>query len=171
MYTFSSKLKTFSFILMALGVLGIGYGFYSAPKDIQEVEQLLAAETHGEHGGATHGEPAHGSKTSHGEAGAKEAHEVSGHKTTGHDVAADAEHKEHLNHVLHQLQNKPWSALYVACIFFMLVSLGVLAFYAIQQVAQAGRDLQSLEHDDDRYRRSQKQDDLGKVARHVVDSR
>lgn len=138
MYTFSSKLKTFSFILMALGVLGIGYGFYSAPKDIQEVEQLLAAETHGEHGGATHAEPAHGAKTSHGEAGAKEAHEVSGHKTTGHDVAADAEHKEHLNHVLHQLQNKPWSALYVACIFFMLVSLGVLAFYAIQQVAQAG---------------------------------
>jgi hypothetical protein len=45
----------------------------------------------------------------------------------GHDVTA-AEHKEHLNHVLHQLQNKPWSALYVACIFFMLISLGVLVF-------------------------------------------
>jgi hypothetical protein len=28
--------------------------------------------------------------------------------------------------------------LYVACIFFMLISMGVLAFYAIQQVAQAG---------------------------------
>ena len=49
-----------------------------------------------------------------------------------------AEHKEHLEHVLHQLQNKPWSALYVACIFFMLLAMGVLAFYAIQQVAQAG---------------------------------
>ena len=36
------------------------------------------------------------------------------------------------------MQNKPWAALYVACIFFMLVSMGVLAFYAIQQVAQAG---------------------------------
>jgi hypothetical protein len=33
-------------------------------------------------------------------------------------------HKEHLEHVLHQLQNKPWAALYVACIFFMLISLG-----------------------------------------------
>jgi hypothetical protein len=53
-------------------------------------------------------------------------------------VDAEKEHKEHLEHVLHQLQNKPWSALYVACIFFMLISLGVLAFYAIQQVAQAG---------------------------------
>jgi F0F1-type ATP synthase alpha subunit len=47
------------------------------------------------------------------------------------------EHEEHLTHVLHQLQNKPWAALYVACIF-MLITKGVLAFYAIQQVAQAG---------------------------------
>jgi hypothetical protein len=39
-------------------------------------------------------------------------------------VVEEAEHKEHLNHVL-QLQNKPWSALYVACIFFYAVSLGV----------------------------------------------
>ncbi|MBC5862336.1 quinol:cytochrome C oxidoreductase [Flavobacterium turcicum] len=138
MYTFSSKLKTFSFILMALGVLGIGYGFYSAPKDIQQVEQLLAAETHGEHGGSTHAEPSHGAKASHNEASVEESHVDAGHKSSAHDATADAEHKEHLNHVLHQLQNKPWSALYVACIFFMLVSLGVLAFYAIQQVAQAG---------------------------------
>jgi hypothetical protein len=35
---------------MALGVLGIGYGFLTAPKDIQEVEMILAAESHGEHG-------------------------------------------------------------------------------------------------------------------------
>ena len=48
------------------------------------------------------------------------------------------EKKEHVEHVFHQLQNKPWAALYVACIFFMLISLGALAFYAIQQVAQAG---------------------------------
>ena len=51
---------------------------------------------------------------------------------------SDEEHTKHLEHVLHQLQNKPWAALYVACIFFMLISLGVLAFYAIQYAAQAG---------------------------------
>ncbi|CAM3871341.1 quinol:cytochrome C oxidoreductase [Flavobacterium branchiophilum NBRC 15030 = ATCC 35035] len=113
MYTFSSKLKTFSLILMVIGILGIGIGFISAPKDIQEVEHILSAESHG-HEGAT-------------------AHEVK-----KHDAKAEAEHKEHLEHVLGQLQNKPWAALYVACIFFMLLSLGVLAFYAIQQVAQAG---------------------------------
>ena len=42
MYTFSSKLKTFSFILMALGVVGIVAGFLNAPKTIEDVEKLLA---------------------------------------------------------------------------------------------------------------------------------
>lgn len=128
MYTFSSKLKTLSFILMAVGILGIGFGFYSAPKDIHEVETLLAAESHG----------AHGESASHGEAHSSEEEHVqtAGHAANGADAVA--KHEEHLTHVLHELQNKPWAALYVACIFFMLLSMGVLAFYAIQQVAQAG---------------------------------
>jgi hypothetical protein len=62
MYTFSSKLKTLSFILMAVGLLGIGYGFFNAPKDTQEVEQILAAESHGGGHGAVE---AHGETTSH----------------------------------------------------------------------------------------------------------
>ena len=167
MYTFSSKLKTFSFILMAVGILGIGYGFLTAPKDIQEVEKLLASESHGGHGEAKHdavATVAHAPATKHGEVSdVKEAegtqktdsvkvdavtsteivaveaiHNEASAEKQGHNVIEAAEHKEHLNHVLHQLQNKPWSALYVACIFFMLISLGVLVFYAIQQVAQAG---------------------------------
>lgn len=169
MYTFSSKLKTLSFVLMAVGILGIGYGFLTAPKDIQDVEKLLAAESHGGHGETKHeastaAEPSHVSDAAHNEATeekkieesttvvnptgdslkvdtAKVVEEVQVEpvvKKEGHEVSEEAEHTEHLNHVLHQLQNKPWSALYVACIFFMLVSLGVLVFYAIQQVAQAG---------------------------------
>ncbi|MFV8373692.1 quinol:cytochrome C oxidoreductase [Flavobacterium sp. LB1P71] len=125
MYTFSSKLKTFSFVLMAVGLLGIGYGFLTAPKDIQEVEKLLAAETHEGHGEAKH-EVATAATEAH--------HEVS----KDNEVKEEAEHKEHSIHVLKQLQNKPWASLYVACIFFMLIAMGVLAFYAIQQVAQAG---------------------------------
>jgi hypothetical protein len=120
MYTFSSKLKTFSFVLMAVGLLGIGYGFLTAPKDIQDVEKILAADAHGSHQEADNN--------------SEEAHAVSSETK----VKAAAEHSEHLTHVLHQLENKPWAALYVACIFFMLLSLGTLAFYAIQQVAQAG---------------------------------
>jgi hypothetical protein len=168
MYTFSSKLKTFSFILMAVGFLGMGYGFLTAPKDIQEVEKLLAAESHGGHGEVKHEvttsvEPSHVT-VNHSEAAqekiigesqeaiasaddtaivaesipAEIVHAETAEIKKVHEVSEEAEHAEHLNHVLHQLQNKPWSALYVACIFFMLVSLGVLVFYAIQQVAQAG---------------------------------
>ncbi|MES2544997.1 MAG: quinol:cytochrome C oxidoreductase [Bacteroidota bacterium] len=171
MYTFSSKLKTFSFILMLIGALGIGYGFLTAPKDIQEVEKILAAEEHGGHhseaasheattaeGHATHEEakadghvaaapeaPMHSEKdTIHADSltapvvltPVVENHEVKHEKVEAHD--AHAEHENHLKHVLTQLQNKPWAALYVACIFFLLISMGVLAFYGIQQVAQAG---------------------------------
>jgi hypothetical protein len=168
MYTFSSKLKTFSFVLMAVGLLGIGYGFYTAPKDIQEVEKILAAGSHGAHGetasaahetkaAAHNAEPEeHDAKTKAAEHVAHQATEpvvepvkqaehqvaeVAKHKKEAHTVASEdvhAEHEAHLKHVLSQLQNKPWAALYVACIFFMLIAMGVLAFYAIQQVAQAG---------------------------------
>ena len=54
-----------------------------------------------------------------------------------HNSVNDA-NDEHALHVLHQLQNRPWAALYVAIFFFMMIALGVLAFYAIQHAAQAG---------------------------------
>ncbi len=119
MYTLSSKIKTLSIILMLLGVLGIGYGFWSVPKDIEAVEKILKADAHG-----------------HGSAHTEGVHEEGEKKLSAAEVKA--EHEEHVEHVFHQMQNKPWSAFYVACIFIMLISLGVLAFYAIQQVAQAG---------------------------------
>lgn len=212
MYTFSSKLKTLAFVLMILGILGIGYGFLTAPKDIADVEKILADEAAAHHGG--HEAAGHGASPAHSVNGhmpadqAHEGHETDDHgTTTTHEVAAGndadhgaeavhaegvpsqtpstteakadtiqaadgdlavsheaethageashdthapiaahqaeevdhhAEHQEHLEHVLHQLQNKPWAALYVGCIFMMLLSLGVLAFYAIQYVSQAG---------------------------------
>jgi hypothetical protein len=100
---------------MLLGLVGIGIGFMSAPKTIEEVETILSeSHAHGHHDHAV-------------------AH--ADHADAKH---SDAEHKEHLEHVLHQLQNKPWAAFYVACIFFLLLSVGVMAFYAIQYAAQAG---------------------------------
>jgi len=166
MYTFSSKLKMFSFILMAVGAIGIGVGFYNAPKDIEQVEKMLAAESHheGGHEATAHAAVSH-ETTTHQESKTTEVvEEAKGDtlskvsdstKTAVAAVVANfenqipkhkkvevvdehAEHQKHLTHVLHQLQNKPWAALYVACLFIMLISLGALAFYAIQQVAQAG---------------------------------
>ncbi|WP_333810386.1 quinol:cytochrome C oxidoreductase [Flavobacterium sp.] len=164
MYTFSSKLKTFSFVLMILGAIGIGIGFMAAPKTIEDVEKLLADSHHGHEAAhvekvAPHGADAdahnvadtvkingaHAVDSTH--AVVDTAHaavtEAPANKDN-HDAHAKADahshddHKAHLEHVLHQLQNKPWAALYVACIFFMLISVGVLAFYAIQYAAQAG---------------------------------
>jgi len=188
MYTFSSKLKTFAFVLMVLGALGIGYSFFTAPKTVADAEKIIAAQdAHGGHGHAEHhaeGAPAHHeapeapavAEAAHDTAvaahdsvpgvadtaaavtaeapaapgdvhpdPAHEAHAEARHEGPhahaeaaheGHDAHAD--HKEHVEHVFHQLQNKPWSALYVGLLFFLLISVGVLAFYAIQNAAQAG---------------------------------
>lgn len=125
MYTFSSKLKTFSFILIILGILGIGYGFLSVPKSVEEVKTMLS-DSHSAHGKSSH--EVHGNADS----------EVSHASHENKDAHANSEHDEHAEHVFHQLQNKPWSALYVACIFFFLLTVGVLAFYAIQIASQAG---------------------------------
>ena len=176
MYTFSSKLKTFSFVLMIVGILGIGYGFLTAPKTIQDVETILKEEAEAHHGGheatAAHEEAkaeSHEAEAKHEEVAktvvdtsvATHEEAVASHDTIAKDTAAVAavtpeahtgktaehaekteahgdEHAEHVAHVFHQLQNKPWAALYVACIFFMLITMGALAFYGIQQVAQAG---------------------------------
>ena len=186
MYTFSSKLKNLSFVLMILGALGIGYGFFTAPKNNEDVEKILEA-AHGEHGEksgheatATHGaeakhevekeqvaekpkveETAVAVKKDSAQALAQGLDSISNHVEIAHvehegastehehsvasvdkvlPTAAElkAAHEEHIEHAKVQLQNKPWSALYVAALFFMLISLGVLAFYAIQQAAQAG---------------------------------
>jgi hypothetical protein len=210
MYTFSSRLKTFSFILMVLGVLGIGYSFFTAPKNVEDVEKILAAESHGGHGDAAHhdatnnaaqdahvhttqdaeshdaeqkdatdhvihdvqdqaenqdkhitstpGDESHAATapvtdTASTTSAGQDVHDNVAHTEIHQDHAADAvhgkgdahdtgdahaEHEDHLKHVLSQLQNKPWAAVYVAALFFMLISLGVLAFYAIQNAAQAG---------------------------------
>ncbi|MBC7494749.1 MAG: hypothetical protein H7221_07055, partial [Flavobacterium sp.] len=69
MYTFSSKLKTLSFVLMILGIVGIGVGFYTAPKTIQDVEKILASSEHQEGG-----------------------HEAAESDATAHDAASVTEH-------------------------------------------------------------------------------
>ncbi|MEZ7918322.1 MAG: quinol:cytochrome C oxidoreductase [Patiriisocius sp.] len=122
-YTLPNKLKLFAIILMVLGAVGIGAGFLSAPGSTAEVKQMMAA--HGDDHGEASNESHDTIKDSHGDA----AHGAS-------DDAADEQ--KHLEHTLHQLQNRPWSALYVACFFFFMIALGALAFYAVNFAAQAG---------------------------------
>ena len=161
MYQFSGKLKMFSIALIILGVLGIGIGFYNAPSTVEEAMEMVSSDDHGDgHGGETSHEStlkeeysagAHATKESHKasevhetvDAHASEHNEVSidTHATDAHaDEAAHGEDHDtaHAEHVFHQLQNRPWSAVYVALLFFLGITLLVLAFYAIQRVAQAG---------------------------------
>jgi len=117
MYTFSNRLKIGSLILMALGLVGMGIGFVSAPSTVEEAKAMVAAHDDG-HGGG---------------------HEEAAHETTGAAAHADEAHgMDHDEHLLHQLQNRPWSATYVALFFFFMISLGVLAFYGVQRASQAG---------------------------------
>jgi hypothetical protein len=129
-YKISNRLRIGAIILIVLGLLGVGYGFVDSHKVNEDnIAEFLANEDH--HGSGhetnTHGEAAHGDK--HGE--------IAAH--SGDEHAAEEGHvMTHEEHVLHQIHNRPYAALYVAAFFFFMIALGVLAFYAIQYAAQAG---------------------------------
>ena len=122
MYTFTNKLRNFSIILMVLGFFGLTYGFLTSPKTVEEATAMVADVHHGEGHNDVH------SNTTNND----ENHEASSAHGDGHG----GDH--HGKHLLHQLQNKPWAALYVSAFFFMMIALGTLAFYAINRAAQAG---------------------------------
>ncbi|MCT8339685.1 quinol:cytochrome C oxidoreductase [Flavobacteriaceae bacterium TK19130] len=133
MYSVPSKLKLFAIIFMVVGAIGIVAGFLTAPSSTEEVKEMMAS--HGD-GHGEHAEDSHATMDHHGNAEAgHDGHEAMNPRLEpAHDGGEDA----HYEHVLHQLQNRPWSALYIACFFFFMIALGVLAFYAIQYAAQAG---------------------------------
>lgn len=100
MFIFSKKIKSFSLLLMLIGLLGIIASF------------VLTANI----------APS------------------SAHHNTENDshYSQNIEDQVHDEHTLHMLQNRPWAALYTALLFFFLISLCALVFYAIQQVAKVG---------------------------------
>jgi hypothetical protein len=114
MYTVTKNIKLFSFTLMAIGLIGLFYGFYTAPHSIEEAKEIIA----------THSNDGHGSD-----------HVL---ESNHNEYDSDDHSMSHDEHVYHQLSNRPWSALYVSALFFFLISLGTLAFYAIQRASQAG---------------------------------
>lgn len=116
-YTVSNKLKTFSIILVILGLLGMGYGFMSTPDSVEQVKTTMANDAH-------HGHAAETQEATHQEMAAADSQ----------DAHADT----HAEHVFHRLHNRPWAAIYVAAFFFFMIALGALAFYAIQRASQAG---------------------------------
>ncbi len=110
MYTFSNKLKVFAIVLVILGAIGVTNSFMSSHKSLDDVKVMLAEEA------SQHNE--------------------------GHEAATSDSHNtkasEHAEHVMHQIHNRPYAALYVAAFFFFMIALGVLAFYAVQWASQSG---------------------------------
>lgn len=124
MYTLSSKLKLTAIIFMIVGAIGLIYAFVAAPSTIEEVKEMMADDAaHGSSEMETVGQDVEIADPEHAEA---------------EHVLVDDHDNEHYEHLLHQLQNKPWSALYIAAFFFFMIALGTLVFYALQYAAQAG---------------------------------
>ncbi len=143
MFEFSSKTKQLAIALTVVGailwIVGFAMNGSSSHEadhghDAHATEQHAEAshDTHAEHDGhAEAGHDAHGEEA-HGHGDTHDAHADESHET------AHGDHDAHAEHEAHQIANRPWSALYVAAIFFLGLGLGQLFFLGIQYVAQAG---------------------------------
>lgn len=124
MYTLSSKLKLTAIIFMIVGAIGLIYAFIAAPSSIGEVKEMMADD-------ASHG-------SSDMEIVDQDVQIADPDHAEAEHILVDDHDNEHYEHLLHQLQNKPWAALYIAAFFFFMIALGTLVFYALQYAAQAG---------------------------------
>jgi hypothetical protein len=136
MYQFSGKLKTFSLALIIIGVIGTAFSFYSSSQmTIEDAKHAIEASHNVGH------ESSHEATAGHNDVADLENHTAKADVhvvAETHNASTDKEHAAHEKHVLHQLQNRSWSAFYVALFFSLGITLLVLAFYAIQRVAQVG---------------------------------
>lgn len=128
MYTLSKNIRLSAFIFMAVGLVLFAVDYINLPKTTEDIAAMHASHDDG-HVGAHDAATAdhstdHAAASDHGD-----AHVEGGHAMTP---------EEHAAHTLAEYQNKPWSAVYVAAFFFFMISLGCLAFYAIQYAASAG---------------------------------
>ncbi|MGB7843062.1 MAG: quinol:cytochrome C oxidoreductase [Salinimicrobium sp.] len=133
MYTLSNKLKIGSIIFMVLGILGLAYGFIAAPSTVEDAAKIMASEAgHGEHAVSA------GEEDNLADHGVTEQYlEVTGHENA-QEAEAEGHEGDHMEHLLHQLQARPWAAVFVSAFFFFMIALGALVFNAIQYVSQAG---------------------------------
>ena len=119
MYTFSSKLRLFSIVLLVAGLVLFGAGYMMNHKiDDAQIEQMMADSHKSGHNAPTH------------------SHEKTIDKNTKDH--ADKGHDAHMDLAHHQVHNRPWAALHTVAVFLFGLSAGALFFYAIQNVAHAG---------------------------------
>ena len=54
-YKFSTQIKRLSIALIIIGAVGIAFGFYSAPSNVEEAKEIVASMSHGDGHGGDHG--------------------------------------------------------------------------------------------------------------------
>jgi len=156
MYKISKNLRLSAFIFMAVGIVLFAVDAINMPHSIDDVKAMQAA--HGDGHGGEHGEE---HDTEHQEGNHERENHTDGadnnanvrggvaglgdgepvgdaHESDHGDGHAMSAEDEHAQHTLDQYHNKPWSAIYISAFFFFMISLGCLAFYAIQYASQSG---------------------------------
>jgi hypothetical protein len=111
MYSFSPKLKSTSIILLVVGLVLFGIGFFlNKGISTEKIEQMM------------------------------EAVHASGHNAPTHssEMVGPQDHAAHLEHAELQVHNQPLAAIHFVAVFFFGVSCCVLFFYSIQHAAHAG---------------------------------
>ncbi|WP_146940674.1 quinol:cytochrome C oxidoreductase [Chryseobacterium hagamense] len=111
MYSFSPKLKSTSIILLVVGLVLFGIGFFlNRGISTEKIEQMM------------------------------EAVHASGHNAPTHssEMVGPQDHAAHLEHAELQVHNQPLAAIHFVAVFFFGVSCCVLFFYSIQHAAHAG---------------------------------
>ena len=166
MYKLSKRLIITAITLILVGAIGWVSSYTASHHLTLEDVKVMLADEYAHHGAAAHhSEDSHNKAdhashdTAHDDSKAhasmihsehkadhpedaghhhEDNHNTSTHNGENYPKKADHHDDEHAEHVLHQMHNRPYAALYVAAFFFMMISLGVLAFYGIQYAAQAG---------------------------------
>ncbi|MDQ1160226.1 hypothetical protein QE422_000594 [Chryseobacterium sp. SORGH_AS 447] len=111
MYSFSPKLKSTSIILLVVGLVLFGIGFFlNKGITTEKIEHMM------------------------------EAVHASGHDAPTHssEMVGPQDHAAHLEHAELQVHNQPLAAIHFVAVFFFGVSCCVLFFYSIQHAAHAG---------------------------------
>ena len=54
-YKFSKQIKRFSIILTIIGAIGIAFGFYNAPSNVEESKEIVAKMSHDGYGDHSEG--------------------------------------------------------------------------------------------------------------------
>jgi len=111
MYTFSSKLRLISIVLLVGGIVlfGIGY-FMNHGIDDAKIEQMMV-DSHKD----GHHSPTHSSQ-----------------------LVGPQDHEAHFEAAKHQIHNRPLAAVHTIAVFLFGVSACALFFYCIQHAAHAG---------------------------------